>query len=132
DTQCDKDNVAKSTCSSGKCIVTDCDNGFEDCDKLPANGCEVNIDGDGANCTPVCGAGKCGFNCNGTFDDCDGDLATGCETDTASSEANCGACKKVCAPKDGTGVCAGGMCTIGSCNGTFADCNKNPADGCEV
>lgn len=47
-------------CSGGTCIVGACDEGFGDCDALPANGCETSLETDPANC------GGCGISCGPT------------------------------------------------------------------
>nr|WP_246357189.1 Ig-like domain-containing protein [Pyxidicoccus fallax] len=79
-----------------------CPVGFEDCDGDPANGCEVDLMRDEANCgacgtvcggapsaNAVCGGGTCGLGCVvGTFD-CDGLEANGCESATACDPAVC-------------------------------------------
>jgi len=45
---------------------------------------------------------------------------------------HCGGCGMGCAPANATGVCTAGGCGIASCNAGFADCDGNPANGCEV
>jgi len=45
---------------------------------------------------------------------------------------NCGSCGNVCRTNNDTASCQQGICAIQSCNPGFADCNQNPADGCEV
>ncbi len=141
---CDPANAA-GACTAGMCVVENCVNGFGDCDNNPANGCEADLQGsaltcgtcnnacpNGPNGTTVCNGGSCAINCNAGFGNCDASLANGCETDVGTSAANCGGCNQACSPANGTGVCAGGMCGIMMCTGTFADCNMNAADGCEV
>jgi hypothetical protein len=49
---CSPTNAA-ATCENGTCTLT-CDAGYADCDGSPANGCEVHIAADDANCA-VCG-----------------------------------------------------------------------------
>ncbi len=44
---------------------------------------------------------------------------------------NCVACP-ACELPNATAVCVGGSCVFQSCDAGFADCNVNPADGCEV
>ena len=55
------------------------------------------------------------------------------ETDLVVDAANCGACGQACASGM---ICSWGACVVGQdggvCSGTFADCNNNSADGCEV
>ena len=57
-----------------------------------------------------------------------------CTTDTSSDVNHCGSCDKSCATSKNshaTPVCTGGTCSFG-CDELYVDCNKNPADGCEV
>ncbi|HQP37351.1 MAG TPA: hypothetical protein PLI95_19340 [Polyangiaceae bacterium] len=44
-------------CQGGACVITGCDAGWDDCDQLPANGCEANLTAD-----PHCGV--CGKTCD--------------------------------------------------------------------
>ncbi|MFO0602974.1 MAG: hypothetical protein U0324_07355 [Polyangiales bacterium] len=132
-------------CRAGACQVSRCDAGREDCDMMPANGCEVNTQADvnhcggcGARCmlanaTPTCTAGACRVaTCDAGFADCDGMPANGCEVDTRTSAANCGGCGMACRPANATGACVASACTVATCNPGFADCDMLPANGCEV
>lgn len=138
---------ATSDCTSGACRLVRCNPGFADCDGNPLNGCETNINtnidhcgrcgnvcpvppGGGAACTMgVCGVGMCAR----PLADCNMNSADGCEVNTDTNVNHCGACNAPCArPANGTAGCAGGRCGIGTCNAGFADCNMNPADGCET
>lgn len=86
-----------------------------------------------ANGSPACSAGKCAIaSCKTPFENCDGAANNGCETDTTASVAHCGGCGKACAPKNGSGSCALGVCKVSSCSGGYGDCNGNAADGCEA
>jgi len=51
---------------------------------------------------------------------------------TSTDPNNCGSCGSVCFVANGTPACTAGMCTIASCNAGFANCDNNPANGCEV
>ncbi|MBL8684654.1 MAG: hypothetical protein JNK05_36095 [Myxococcales bacterium] len=136
---------ATGVCAAGSCDVASCNAGFGDCDGNAGNGCETNTQTSAAHCggcgvvcapanaTGVCAAGGCGIgSCDPGFADCDGNAANGCEVDTRSSVGSCGACGNACAPANGAGVCAMGVCGVASCNAGFADCNASAADGCEV
>src|SRR5262249_35551153 len=73
-------------CAAGTCIVTRCDAGFADCNKMAGDGCEVQTASDSANCgvcgnacnavpnaTASCSNGRCMIGmCNAGFADCDG------------------------------------------------------------
>ncbi|MBI2395525.1 MAG: hypothetical protein HYV09_38520 [Deltaproteobacteria bacterium] len=135
---------ATSTCSSGTCGFT-CLTGFADCDGNAANGCEVNLTSDVAHCgtcgkvctvangTPACVGGACGIAaCSGPFRDCNSSVSDGCEVDTASSTSHCGGCGAACALANATATCSSGACAIASCKPSFADCDGNVANGCEV
>lgn len=74
--------------------------------------------------------------CPTGFADCDANLANGCEVDTASDLGNCGGCGMVCGDAHATPTCSAGACTL-ACKtepfiGTFANCDGNVANGCEV
>jgi len=86
-----------------------------------------------ANATGTCASGVCQVgSCNAGFANCDGNGANGCEINTATSVNNCGACGNVCSFANATATCAGGACSIGSCNPGFANCDGNSANGCEI
>jgi hypothetical protein len=54
---CTAANVGKATCAAGACGFDACKTGYTDCDKVAANGCEINTNSDAANC------GACGKVC---------------------------------------------------------------------
>ncbi len=117
-------------CPSGQAC---CNNG---CIDLQANTANCGACGSAcsfANAAPVCRAGACAIGaCVAPYGNCDGDAANGCEVDTSSSVANCGACGMACAARPGSDVsCVAGGCTY-ACSAGFADCDGNPANGCEV
>lgn len=142
DTPCDPLHGV-GTCSGGACLLGACDPGFGDCDAMPDTGCERALDtlsdcgACGRGCvhdhaTSTCAGGSCAIaTCDAGWGDCDGSLATGCEqrTDTL---VHCGACSTACARPNGLVSCASGSCMLVGCNPGFADCNGDPADGCEA
>ena len=80
----------------------------------------------------VCTNGMCSTRCNPNFGDCDTNPANGCETSLSTSIAHCGACRRACTLARASTACVSGMCVIVSCMAGFADCDRNPANGCEV
>lgn len=57
--------VDEAACSAGTCVITACDDGYEDCDTDPSTGCEVEL------ATSVVHCGDCGVVCEfgeGCFD----------------------------------------------------------------
>ena len=68
--------------------------------------------------------------CNGEDDDCDGDVDEGFDLDT--DPLNCGGCGDACTLAGATAGCAGGLCTIESCDTDRGDCNGDARDGCEA
>ena len=150
----DRPNTTGGTCASGTCSVT-CSGGFLDCAGGPSNGCETAIwtdtscgtvcaAGSRLNCTDrantsggSCASGTCNITCDPGFLDCSGGPSNGCETDIWADNS----CGTVCAagsrinctnrPNTTGGTCGSGTCTI-MCSAGFADCNGNPADGCEA
>ncbi len=86
-----------------------------------------------ANGVPTCARGACGLAaCVANFGNCDMMDANGCETDLRAAVMHCGACGNACNLPNATPVCTAGACRVGSCNPGFADCDGNPANGCEV
>jgi len=117
---------------------------FVDCDRMAADGCEVDTATDrshcgacGVTCAPrtngvaTCAAGRCEHRCAAGFADCDGDAANGCEVDTRTTLAHCGACDAACA----TGVCRDAVCQSPRCddavrNGAETDTDCGGAAEC--
>ncbi|MBI5516377.1 MAG: hypothetical protein HY909_21510 [Deltaproteobacteria bacterium] len=52
--------------------------------------------------------------------------------DTQANLAHCGRCDARCAVPNATPACMNGMCAVGTCTGTFADCDRDAANGCEA
>lgn len=52
--------------------------------------------------------------------------------DLTNSASHCGACGAPCSIANGVGACREGMCAVGTCVGTFADCDRRVDNGCEV
>ncbi len=81
----------------------------------------VDVSADSANC------GRCGAACVNQA------CCSGHCTDTTSNLDNCGACGKPCAKGANAMIaCTNSACAILGCDPGFADCNMNPADGCEA
>lgn len=79
-----------------------------------------------ANATIACVAGACTFTCKPQFHACAGACAQ--DTDPAACGAACTICP---VPPHARATCAGGACAF-QCAPDYADCNANPADGCEA
>lgn len=107
-------------CTSGVCTIGACNAGFADCDHALANGCEVSLSSDPANCggcgdacaafahgLPTCSNGRCSAVCAMGYSDCNSDTTDGCEVSTSSDARNCGSCGLICGP--GT-TCRNGIC----------------------
>lgn len=135
---------AMARCADRRCELA-CEPGYADCDGTFANGCEADLSGTvhcgrcGGFCpelpgaSAVCRAGACGTTCQANRGDCDGDAANGCEANLASSVTNCGGCGVVCPMTTGaTPTCRDGVCVRDQCSAGYANCNANPADGCEA
>jgi len=128
---------ATPTCDAGQCTIGSCDEGWDDCDGKPGNGCErelkvlTDCGGCGLTCrmpnaTTECDTTACRFSvCETGWGDCNNDTTEpgggdGCETDLGAP-ANCGACGEKC-PNDKP-YCTGGKCTSIVCDEGSADCN---------
>jgi hypothetical protein len=86
-----------------------------------------------ANGTPRCVASACVISsCNAGYANCDGNVANGCETATQANPLNCGRCGNLCAFANAAATCAAGACVLGACAAGFANCDGNPANGCET
>lgn len=135
---------ASAICVQATCVFGACLPGFGDCDGNPGNGCELRVDththcgacrvacGEVANGTAGCLDGLCGVaECSGGFGNCDMDVTNGCET-TVDSVDNCGECGNVCSFVNGIGACSPEGCVLAGCEPSFADCDGEAENGCEV
>jgi hypothetical protein len=134
------------TCVSGVCGTTmTCAAALADCDALPANGCEVNLQTSALHCgrcggacgtrnaTAACVMGRCALSCEPGFADCDGVNGNGCEVDLRASAGHCGACNRACMLTNvSIQQCVMGQCSAAVCAGGTANCDNNAANGCEV
>jgi hypothetical protein len=113
---------ATPKCTGRVCAIASCTMGFADCDRMAADGCEVDIETDPGNCgscgnacmlanaVPGCAMGHCTVaSCNPGFGDCNGDPTDGCEADFSSDMQNCGMCENPCL---GGTICIGGFCVF--------------------
>ncbi len=120
-----------------------CSAGKGDCDRVAANGCEVDLTKTVANCgacgnacstshaTPTCVAGACKFACATGWGDCDGLALNGCEANFATSVAACSGCDNACSTSHSTPGCVGGACQV-SCAAGWGDCDLDASNGCEA
>lgn len=144
DQRCQDAPHAVMSCDTGSCAIERCDAGFEDCDKDPRNGCEVDLNGlaDCGGCGKVCafahsGArcteGKCErTDCVASYADCNGDASDGCETNLLLPD-NCGACGKDCRslPNVSNSTCGADGCML-QCHSGRGDCDNDSSNGCET
>jgi len=138
--------VEGSDCQTGVCGEQGC--AEPTCNDRVINGNESDFDCGGPDCsscvagqsclTPSdcvggdCNNGTCALSCAAGSGNCDGDPGNGCETNLRADASHCGDCATVCSLSNATASCAAGMCRVESCVAPFADCNGDPADGCEV
>ena len=135
---------AVASCETGSCKISSCVAPYANCDGNTANGCESNKTSDVNNCgscgnvcllphaTPKCDGGTCAIaSCNSGWADCNGLDSDGCEANLTSSTASCGACGNICGTNNATPTCNAGSCVL-NCSAGFANCDGNPANGCEV
>lgn len=122
-----------------------CAEGFADCDRDTANGCEANLRTDpthcgacGARCvldhvaTAACEAASCRVAvCAPSYGDCDRNAENGCEVNIRTTLAHCGACGTPCTSPNAATTCSSGVCVRGACTAGFGDCDGDPANGCE-
>jgi hypothetical protein len=146
---CEPQNVSFATCETGSCGYGECVGGFLDCDDNRGTGCETDPLTDIEHCGGCdqpclgsaaqnaaawkCVAGVCQSTvCRSAFGDCDGDPTNGCES-SLRTLAHCGGCGTPCTPLHVVGeTCIDGTCRFAACQGSWADCDADPANGCEV
>ncbi|MEW6433740.1 MAG: MopE-related protein [Myxococcota bacterium] len=142
-TVCSAPNVTVPRCTAGVCGVQQCANGFENCNGLFSDGCEVNTNTSLANCgacnavcstanaTPTCTGGTCQvLSCNAGFRNCNGLMSDGCEVNSANDPNNCGGCGTVCSRPNTAPSCVASSCQY-ACLPNFWDLDGNPVNGCE-
>jgi hypothetical protein len=100
---------ASAVCDSvGECSIAACLPGFESCNGLQNDGCEIDVNNNPqycggcnavhcdesiANAASDCSRGRCTIRrCNNGFKDCNGDDEDGCEIQTRSDDNHCGDC----------------------------------------
>lgn len=125
--------TGKNACQVGCTGASDCQKD-QLCD-LPSHLC-VNCDVD-KDCNPgsICVSNTCMPGCSKDQACQAADLICCGSTcrDLATDLANCGACGNSCdAPDHATAACVGGVCGLDACTAPWADCNDDPADGCEA
>ncbi|MFO0624189.1 MAG: hypothetical protein U0325_01115 [Polyangiales bacterium] len=136
---------ATAACVAGRCRIGACNQGFADCDGNADNGCEADLRSGAQTCgtcgtrcnapngTAACVSGQCTIGaCNAGFANCDGNLGNGCEVNLRESATSCGTCGNACVLPNARPRCEQGTCRVAACNEGFADCDGNPANGCEV
>ena len=111
-----------ATCgSNGLCAIAGCLRSYRDCNRLPDDGCEIDIDHDPDHCgsctaapcvvpnaAPDCAAGRCAIRlCNTGYGDCNDTASDGCETNLLTSSAHCSKCNMPC---PSGAACVGGRC----------------------
>ena len=143
DKGCEFPNAAGS-CNDSACEIGACAEGFENCNGLAADGCEIDTNTDEDNCggcgdecaaingIPQCTAGACQFQCSAGFADCDMLPANGCEANTTNSVQHCGDCGAACPAVGGTPYCFNSTCGVSNCAPGTANCDGNPVNGCET
>src|SRR5207244_1100785 len=89
-------------CLNGQCGILGCGVGYDDCDMNSANGCEIRIATDPANCglcrkacpaapanaVASCSNSMCGWTCAVGYADCDKVAANGCEANLKTDAGN--------------------------------------------
>jgi hypothetical protein len=137
--------VANGTaaCAAGTCSVAACNLGFENCNAMPSDGCEVRVTDSVAHCgrcgnacmfsngTGACSGGVCAVtSCNAGFGNCDGQGANGCEQ-RLDTLTHCGACATPCTLANAVASCGTGTCQLTACNANYVNVDGNNANGCE-
>ncbi len=137
---------ANGICQGGMCNLGACAPGYQDCDMMAGDGCEVNTDNDPNHCGSCghacsfpnagasCSGGTCALGaCDPNFSDCDGNPANGCEANLQTDNNHCGGCGIDCSAQfaNSQTQCAGGGCQFVACLPNFYNLDGNTANGCE-
>jgi hypothetical protein len=142
DDLCSFDN-ADALCVDGVCEMGPCHEGWADCNSDPVDGCETPLGtvSDCAACGDVCAFdhaqdlcvdGECVMGpCDAGWADCNSDPVDGCET-PLGTVTDCADCGDLCSFDHADALCVDGECVMGECDDGWADCNSDPADGCET
>lgn len=151
-TDCSVTLSQSAVCIDGKCVENPCSPPIMgNCDKNPANDCEVNLTTDNNNCsfcgntcklphaTSKCEANPSGYPvarcvvqvCDPGWEDCDGKAANGCESSADTDPSSCGGCGKKCNATNGTAGCVAGKCQL-LCNAGWGNCDGSSDNGCET
>ena len=150
-TVCNLPNVIEHSCTGGVCGIVTCAPGFDNCNGVASDGCEVNLQTDVNHCggcaasfacalpnvgVHECVSGTCRVvSCSEPYRNCDGQNANGCEVNAATNTNHCGACFHECALPNATAhACVGGACQVTACQDPYGNCNGQPVpnDGCET
>jgi hypothetical protein len=125
-----------TVCEGGRCVVPDA--GAVDAGPPDAGAVDTGPEDAGPEDTGAVDAGsdvpaEAGVACPMGLGDCDGNAANGCEVDLRNNPDHCGGCGMAClrAPNI-MRACRSMRCDALRCSTGFADCNNDPADGCEV
>ncbi|MEZ4393996.1 MAG: hypothetical protein R3A48_23225, partial [Polyangiales bacterium] len=81
----------------------------------------------------VCAGNQCVAGCNPTQPCPSGrTCCDGACIDPQDNTAHCGGCGMMCAAPNGAPACVAGACAVGSCVGSFGDCDGTASNGCET
>ncbi|MEZ4225442.1 MAG: protein kinase [Polyangiaceae bacterium] len=123
-----------------------CEPGFANCNQLPEDGCEANLNDDALHCGAcgtvcssaaidgVCQAGQCVVRkcLDRGRRDCNADFSDGCETDVNADPQHCGKCEARCSDEGARSVsCDAGSCVL-KCSPNRSDCDEKATNGCEA
>ncbi len=155
DVTCSENN-GTADCDAGTCTI-ECDPGFDDCNSDVLDGCEIDLTVSTLHCTecfnacsatppevPVCDGTQCvGVTCDQPADcggvqpcgACDQDSPDPLCNDVLNTTTHCGSCGIDCTAANATTVCvddSGYSCAIDQCTGSYADCDQDYLNGCEI
>lgn len=138
----------QSACINGVCSYG-CVSGAANCtgpDEY-GNPCPIELEIDASNCGScgnvcsvvrpnaqpgTCLSGNCYSLCETGYGDCDGNFTNGCETYVFTDINNCDSCGHICpSAPNSSPTCSYNGCGF-QCDSGYANCNGNPATGCET
>ena len=138
DTPCRLDH-ADAQCLGGRCQISACEQGFENCNTDIEDGCEVDVTQNTDHCgacnascsthhgSSSCEDGVCQITCSQNFENCNLDLIDGCESNLDRDVAHCQDCETSCEASTAqlTAFCdgPGAGCGETACEAGTGDCD---------
>lgn len=126
-------NPTIKQCEVGCTDDTDCTQGSDQNCDVPTHKCVGCVTDTNCNPGSICISDTCVPGCSDS-QPCQAGFSCCSSTcyDLSNNEGHCGDCTTICSkPAHAAPFCENGACGMGACEGVWADCDKNPENGCE-